>query len=372
MLTVSKLNGQAVNQVTRYAYDAGGRLELSTGDLDPATTTGDLSHDYVYDGLGRLDQLYVRRGATVNGSVVSGGTLLFSQDFVLRSDGQQDFVTETREDASTVTIDWEYDAQGRLTLEQRSGANAYTHAFAFDLVGNRITKTANGVVTQSTYNDRNQLVGDDANDNGSLTDAVDTRQTYDANGSVLTSTTGGVTSRNGWGLRNRLIWIDKTDNGSLSDAGDAKYGYDVSGVRVRKDVAGTGAGSGTTHFPIDPINPTGHAKPIEEKGSRLAAPTLSYVYGRDVITQLSGTDVMRRDTARLQPAHSDTVSVWDVSVVAAPHRSLAWRVAVSSGIGVTYVVIGVTGFEPAASSSRTKRSSQAELHPAHVPRVERR
>ena len=39
------------------------------------------------------------------------------------------------------------------------------------------------------------------------------------------------------------------------------------------------------------------------------------------------------------------------------------KVFLSLGTGVIYVSVGATGFEPATSWSRTKRSSQAELRP---------
>jgi RHS repeat-associated protein/uncharacterized delta-60 repeat protein len=286
-VVVLKLNGQTTTLSETSVYDPAGRVDLKINDNGTTATSDDVTTDYVYDGLGGLDQTHVRRGAAVNGGAATGGSLIFSQDFILRKDGQRMSAVETRDDGSTATTSWEYDDQGRLNREQRVGSNAFVHEFGFDLSGNRVWKKIDGVQTTNVYNDRNQLIGEDANNNSSINDAVDTRYTYDANGATETTTTNGVTSRNKWSLTQRLTSIDNNDNGSLTDAGDVAYTYDVNGVRVTKLVAGTGL----IVYLDDPKNFTGFSKPIEEKSSLNGTAVLSYVYGTDVIAQLSGTDV---------------------------------------------------------------------------------
>jgi RHS repeat-associated protein len=60
----------------------------------------------------------------------------------------------------------------------------------------------------------------------------------------------------------------------------------VQGNRIRKQVVGTG----TTVYLVDPQNPTGYAKAIEEKASATATPTRSYVFGHDIIAQSDATN----------------------------------------------------------------------------------
>ncbi len=274
--------------VLRHGYGVAGQLEWTLNNQGTTVTSDDIFTDYSYDGLGRLHAEVVTRGGTVDQSAgtSTGGTSIFSQTFVLRADGQRTQVTETRDDSSTSTTAWEYDAQGHLAREERTGSNAYVHEFGFDLSGNRIFKKVNGVQTGYQYNERNQLKGEDANNNGSINDAADTRYTYDPNGATITTITNGTTSRNKWNLRGRLESIDQNDNGVLTDAGDVTYVYDSQGVRVSKNVTGTGL----TVFVIDYLNLTGHAKPIEELASAGGAVVRSYFIGTEVIAELSDSN----------------------------------------------------------------------------------
>jgi hypothetical protein len=166
------------------------------------------------------------------------------------------------------------------------------------LVGNRTAKehaTASGSVkTLYTYNSWDQLVteGVDDNNNDTLDDPseVDRRYTYDENGSTTSVTSGPpgnhTVERYVWDLRNRMVGYDANGDNDTKDSGDANYAYDTEGNRIRKQVVGTG----TTVYLVDPQNPTGYAKAIEEKSSATATPTRSYVFGHDIIAQSDTTN----------------------------------------------------------------------------------
>jgi RHS repeat-associated protein len=83
-----------------------------------------------------------------------------------------------------------------------------------------------------------------------------------------------------------MVGYDANGDGDTKDNGDANYAYDTDGNRIRKQVVGTG----TTVYLVDPQNPTGYAKAIEEKASASTAPTRSYVFGHDIIAQSDATN----------------------------------------------------------------------------------
>ena len=90
-VTVDQLNGQAFPsgnaRVTAYTYDAVGNLDrVSENNGTPNLASDDLSHDYEYESLNRLTELDVKKGSAS----------IFSQHYVLESDGQRDSVTEKR------------------------------------------------------------------------------------------------------------------------------------------------------------------------------------------------------------------------------------------------------------------------------------
>ena len=283
-VTTTKLNGDTVDLVTTYTYDA-------VGDLDTVIQPNGVVEDYDYDNLNRLDKVTVTN---------SGNHELFEQDYTLLANGQRDYVIEKRFDGSSSTpfsttkIDWSYDAENRLTSETRDEGNDatqnggdYTDTFAFDLAGNRITKghdavgTTNDETITYAYNERDELTAEDSTNN-----ANDATYSYDANGSTTEVTKGGTTQKYVWDLRNRMVGFDANGDGDTADTGDATYGYDTDGNRVSKTVVGTG----TTYYVIDSNNLTGYAKALEEKSTPSASPTRSYVFGHDIIAQRDATN----------------------------------------------------------------------------------
>lgn len=72
-------------------------------------------------------------------------------------------------------------------------------------------------------------------------------------------------------LHNRLTGVDAAANGSLSDPGDVRFSYDSSGVRVSETTVPAAGESLTTTYLIDPLNPTGYAKAVEESAQTTTA-----------------------------------------------------------------------------------------------------
>jgi YD repeat-containing protein len=278
-VAATKLAGGSVNLTTSYAFDA-------VGNLDTVTLPNGVMTDYDYDSLNRLELE----------TVTSGTETLRIFDYLLLPDGQRDYVIETDQAGGTVKIDWTYDADNRLIAEMRDEGNDavqnggdYTDTYTLDLVGNRLIKSHDAVgpsddeTITSAYSDRDQLLSEDSTNNGN--DAI---YAYDANGSQVAKTSNGVTTVYTWDLHNLLIAIDSDGNGTQ----DITYAYNSDGVRIMQSTV-----QGTTYFLIDPMNPTGYAKAVEERTDANAdgqAETVAttYVLGMQVIAQKSGSDLL--------------------------------------------------------------------------------
>ncbi|HYE21812.1 MAG TPA: fibronectin type III domain-containing protein, partial [Tepidisphaeraceae bacterium] len=283
---------------TTYQYDPAGNLWKVNLPNGVVTT-------YAYDRVGRLTGVV---------TVDMEGDKLFEQNYELESDGQRDLVVEKRYDGanatpfSTVTVDWAYDAAGRLTGETRDGgttmtastpnnAGDYVDTYGYDLNGNRRTKshvfhTGSAVQTDRTAyaydtagNDRLVAEGPDVEPDGIPDVATRTTYAYDANGSTTSKTTGSDVTKYLYDLRNKLVGLSANDDTDATDSGDTQYVYDASGNRIERVEHGASSDT-TTIFVNDTANPIGHAQVVEERSSATAAtPTVTYVVGGDVLGQ---------------------------------------------------------------------------------------
>ncbi len=222
--------------VTTFGYDKVGNRQSVTR----ATSTGTVfsTTAYTYDPLNRLTDIVNRDG---NNAIVS------SYHYQLRADGKRLSVTD-----GTGTTTYSYDDQVKLTLE--AGPYA-TIAYAYDNVGNRLTRmvtsaaTGSGTtlvngVTNTAYDANDRIIG----------------HTYDANGSE--TTVNGQTAS--YDFENHLV--------SLGSA--ANYVYDADGNRYSVASAGT-----TTSYVVDTSLP--YASVVEEYSS--ATPSARYDYGDDLV-----------------------------------------------------------------------------------------
>jgi len=276
---VTERGGVAVAEdPTVYHYDL-------VGQLDAIANSNGTVTDHVFDAMGRVDEIY--HFVDGNGDLIydaSGGggdTLVASIDYAYNAVGQRTESVEyfdadgdgvidaasTGEDVHQ-TFAWTYDNLDRLVEEHydrnSDGASSedYIHTFAYDLASNRVEQTldpgADGAIDETiTY----------AHDNNDrlLTETSDvegeTSYSYNDAGDLLSKTppaaSGEPATHYTYDATGRMVGVDSDDDG----VDEVTYTYDAAGVRVTKtDVTA----SSTTEFLIDPQNPTGYAKPIEE------------------------------------------------------------------------------------------------------------
>ncbi|RPJ26712.1 MAG: hypothetical protein EHM33_10590 [Chloroflexi bacterium] len=242
---------------TNYGYDALGRLT--------SVSAGGSETTYDYDPVGFLTDIHRPNGVdtvytpNVRNQVErithshGSGTLQFF-DYELDNAGNRKKVTE----AVGGTITWTYDKLYRLTDEVRPGMT--TH-FEYDAAGNRDWMAVNGVMTDYTYNNLDQLISA-----GSIT------YDYDDRGNLHQVIEGSQTTTYTYNAADRLA------NVTLPDSTILTYGYDVDGRRIRQTV-----GSQVTNYLWDEASAYGDVV-LETDGS--GATLANYVLaGTQLVSQ---------------------------------------------------------------------------------------
>jgi RHS repeat-associated protein len=248
--------------VTRYAYDPAGNRETVT--LPNGITT-----HTTYDARNLTTDVVSR---TVD------GTVLDAWHYTLDEAGMRRAVA----DAIGRRVDYTYDDLDRLTEERITESNGEIRVFqhTYDAVGNRITRTDDGMTTQCSYdaNDRLLFAGNDA-------------YTYDENGNTIEAIVGGQITTYNYDQMNRLIE-------AVTPGHTLAYHYDADGIRVGKAVDGT-----WTEYLVD------HNRPYPQvlAESRQGTPTVTYTYGNDLLSQhrTSGTSYYLTD------AHGNKAALTD-------------------------------------------------------------
>lgn len=156
-----------------------------------------------------------------------------------------------------------YDALGRLTASEKWDCTDDTRVratYTYDKVGNRISRTENGVTTDYTYNSLNQLINEKTTEASVLKN--DKVIEYDLNGNLQNETDkiGNTRSEYSYDVENRLTTfiqkknnilvlkqnntyngngqrIEKVENGHVTD-----YMYQDGTVLFTEDEAGNGTG----------------------------------------------------------------------------------------------------------------------------------
>ena len=285
---------------TTYAYDAGGRNTRSAQPLDGSDK---LVTERRYDAADR-------QVAIAHSKQGTGVTTLIAGQAIARGPGgavaRIDSFDQTASfDAATDTFTgrpsrvqtFAYDANARLTAERAyqgtqltafladSAAQAtIATTYAYDLVGNRTTKTVSTpTATEATtyaYDSNDHLTAE------TLTTAtgstVTTTYTWDGNGNLASKTTPSDYTGYTFDGANRLIEVQRGASRSTASS-VARYGYDADGQRIRKDTP-----AGTTHYLIDPTTPWPQVV-LEQTVTPSGTQATAYVWGDQLRQQTKGS-----------------------------------------------------------------------------------
>ena len=173
-------------------------------------------------------------GVFANG-VNSTGALIAQYQYTIGKTGERTKLQEEGLSGKRET-EYEYDGAGRLTGERivsAAGTGKETesrYTYKYDNVGNRIQKKVSTagttVVTDDTYNSRNQLVKEETG--GQKTENQISLYTYDANGNLLKKS-GATEESYKYDVYNRLVSYQADQKGKKES-----YSYDAEGVRRSK------------------------------------------------------------------------------------------------------------------------------------------
>ncbi|MCA9544650.1 MAG: hypothetical protein KC613_09685 [Myxococcales bacterium] len=249
--------------VTRMTYDAEGRLETVT---DRFARTA----RYTYDGAGNRASLTLPNGVRTTylydtlerlvglETVDAQGALIARYAYTLGDVGERLVVAEGH---TGRTLRYTYDDLTRLVREQTEidGDVVRDVQYTYDAVGNRLTRTVDGVQTHYDYDDDDRLIGQDGlplsyDDNGRLI----------AVGDQLTQT---------WDTLGRLAEVQTGD--AVID-----YDYDVDGQRVGRTVT-VGEAVHTTRYVIDKV---GEWSQLLEEHAADGALLAEYTYGQELLS----------------------------------------------------------------------------------------
>jgi RHS repeat-associated protein len=125
------------SQITSWAYDAGSRVTVQR-------LANGVRVSNSYDKADHINRL---------ANIASGGTTLSSFSYQYNAVGMRTRVIESNGDRVT----WSFDKIYQLTVERRSGVNAYALSYAYDGAGNRTRLLNAGSPTSYLYDAANQL-----------------------------------------------------------------------------------------------------------------------------------------------------------------------------------------------------------------------
>jgi RHS repeat-associated protein len=254
-----------------YSYDERNRLDL-------VKLNGQLQADYDYDSLSRLTRTTFGNGTQESRSYdslshlkelstkrLSDNIQLSKYVYSLDNVGNRKTVTETV-NGQMRSIAYNYDDLYRLTSEVIADTinGNRTSAYAYDKVGNRQTKTINGITTTYTYDANDRLLHETVNS------LVTASYGYDNNGSTLSKTENGVTTSYVWNDEKRLVR-------ATVGMSQVEYVYNDQGIRVSSKENGV-----ETRYLLD----EGITANVWEEYASTGTVQGTYVYGNDLIAQI--------------------------------------------------------------------------------------
>ncbi|MCE5323071.1 right-handed parallel beta-helix repeat-containing protein [bacterium] len=234
MVTVSL--SPSFTHPTKYDYTDLGQLAKVTDQLDGETK-------YTYNNMGLVSGItYPNNTYSVytyddarywltnithmkSDDVTIIGSFTYGYDTAsVGNNGTRTSVTENilKPDDSRIqsAVTYSYDDLYRLTSEVRTGSEAYSKSYYYDLAGNRTSMVDGATTTTYFYDAANKLTS-------SVTGSSTTLYKYDGAGNIRTATTDftDVTTYT-WGFRNMMTKWEKTGETTV------EYGYDGYGMRV--------------------------------------------------------------------------------------------------------------------------------------------
>jgi len=256
MTQVTLWNGQSID----YSYDLSGNVTGITtafgttsytydllGRISSATSEDDISVSYTYDAIGNVATVTYSNGLVTTYTYDSCNRLILQVTKTALGDetasyaytyGKAGEVLSVTESNRSVT--YAYDACYRLVEENVTNADGTGSqtTYTYDANSNRLTKTADGVVTSYSYNDYNQLTSE-------TTEGITKNYTYDANGNRIRiqDDVNGNTEYE-YDCRNRLLAATVYRDGM---AIHETYTYDYAGNRISKTTDGV-----TTNYLVNP------------------------------------------------------------------------------------------------------------------------
>ena len=239
-------------ETTAYAYD-------QVGNVTAISYPNGVVASFSYDSMNRMTWVEHRKGAA---------PVLFAATYTYNLAGNR---IRTEEHTGR-TIDFTYDTRSRLIREaiHDSTIGDETIEYTYDAVGNRLTKTDTSGTVTYTYDDNHRLTGD-----GTYT------YTYDNNGNLSSQVGASESSTYAYSAEGRILSATKTDGGGTDLI---QYLYSPgTNARIRKTLNG----SEITNYVVDPIRGFPQVV-LETDGS--GTPQVSYVYGKNIISQKRGTD----------------------------------------------------------------------------------
>lgn len=191
------------NKLTTYSYD-------TMGNLVNIIRPNGVNTEYTYNDMYEL--IEVTNSDTQN-------TLISSYEYILGNNGERIKVVEN----TGRQVEYEYDSEYELTKEKISDTDGTvsTIQYTYDAVGNRLTKSKDGEITNYTYNSTNSLISEG-----------NKSYTYDNNGNLTSVDDGNVKTGYSYNIWNQLKSV------SVGEVKACDYIYDVNGNRVKEiDIA---------------------------------------------------------------------------------------------------------------------------------------
>ena len=238
--------------------------------------------DYTYDQLNRLTKLVTKK---------ADGTIIASYTYTLDLAGNR---TKVEEHSGRV-VEYDYDDTHKLlkeTISEPGQSSGRVISYTYDAVGNRLTKTDNGLSVLYQYDKNNRLFKEG-----------DIIYQYDDNGNLIEKDGTDELIQYSYNQENRLIRAETTAAGVTIVV---TYAYDARGNRVKKTIDGLV----TTRYLVD--ENTDYAQVLEERdgtGSLRAR----YVYGHDLLSQTRNSVVSYYHTDGLGSTRTLTNSAQTVT-----------------------------------------------------------